>query len=179
MYNIVTLRNNLPKKDPLYLQFLPFSMPKGTMSGALPVLVVQSHGLRLALPLSCVLEVFRPLPTQAVSGAPAFVRGLATVRGQATAVVDLNRLLGAEEDTAAGRYVSLRVDGRRVVLAVESARALRTLDPEALAGLPPLLGEGAQHFQGLASLDEGLFVVLNAAKLLPPGDWDRRAGSEA
>jgi purine-binding chemotaxis protein CheW len=147
------------------------------MPASLAILVVQSHGLNLALPLSSVLEVYRPLPTQTVSGAPVFIRGLARVRGQATVVVDLNRLLGAQEDTEAGRYVSLRVDGRRVALAVESARELRALDPDALAGLPPLLGGGGERFQALASLDEGLLAVLNAAKLLPEGDWERHAES--
>src|ERR1700677_758433 len=143
------------------------------MSSTLAVLVVQSHGLSLALPLASVSEVYRPLPTQAVSGAPTFVRGLARVRGEATVVVDLNRLLGAQADTEAGRYVGLRVDGRRVALAVESARELKTLDSSTMAGLPPLLGEGGERFQALASLDESLLVVLNAAKLLTEGAWER------
>ncbi|HTB22546.1 MAG TPA: chemotaxis protein CheW [bacterium] len=147
------------------------------MSDSLAVLVVQAHGLSLALPLAAVLEVYRPLPTQTVSGAPAFVRGLARIRGRATVVVDLNRLLGAPQDAEAGRYVSLRMDGRSVALAVESARELRTLDSAILAGLPPLLGEGGERFQALASLDEGLLVVLSAAKLLPEGDWERSAES--
>jgi chemotaxis signal transduction protein len=106
-----------------------------------------------------------------------FVRGLARVRGQATVVVDLNRLLGAPDDTEAGRYVSLRLDGRRVALAVESARELRTIDSDVLAGMPPLLGEGGERFRALASLDESLLVVLNTAKLLPEGDWERYAES--
>ena len=147
------------------------------MPGSLDVLVVKAHGSSFALPLASVLEVFRPLPTQMVSGAPVFVRGLARIRGRATVVVDLNRLLGSPDETQAGRFVSLRMDRRSVALAVESARELRTFDSSALAVLPPLLGGGGEHFQALASLDDGLLVVLSAAKLLPEGDWGQSAES--
>jgi purine-binding chemotaxis protein CheW len=135
----------------------------------LRVLVVEAQGLRLALPLTCVAEVFRPLPTQPLAGAADFVLGLTQARGRSTVVVDLNRLLGLGDCPEVGRYVRLRVDDRSVILAVERAHALADLGVDALEALPPLLGEGARHFQGLASLDERLLVVLQGAKLLDEG----------
>ncbi|MGH7443100.1 MAG: chemotaxis protein CheW, partial [bacterium] len=108
-----------------------------SMPGVLPVLVIPCMGVRLGLPLTCVAEVFRPLPTTNVPGAPDFVLGMAQVRGEATVVLDLNRLLGADKGVEAQRYVRLRVDKRSAVLAVEGASELQGLDSDALKALPP------------------------------------------
>jgi chemotaxis signal transduction protein len=91
---------------------------------------------------------------------------LARARGKATPVVDLNRLLGEASAGPGGRFVSLRVDERRVILAVDAAREIRSLDDHAFEALPPLLAQSAAHLQGLAVLDGRLLAVLDASKLL-------------
>ena len=65
--------------------------------------------------------------------------GVARSRGMATPVVDLNRLLGEASAGAGGRFVSLRVDERRVILAEDEAREIRSLDDRSVEALPPLL----------------------------------------
>src|SRR5215467_11854932 len=51
-------------------------------------LLVRVHGSLCALPLGHVQEVLRPLPLQAVPGAPAFVCGVTVIRGGVMPVID-------------------------------------------------------------------------------------------
>src|SRR5580692_5756315 len=66
-----------------------------------------------ALPLRHVIETMRPLPTSPIPGAPAFVDGLAVIRGAPVPVVSLSRLLGATT-TQATRLVCVRTERGRV-----------------------------------------------------------------
>ncbi len=141
------------------------------------VLVVRAGGHDCGLPVEHVVETFRPLPVDPLGEAPFFVLGLARVRGEATPVLDLARLLNANAEAPFLRYVSLRVEGRRVALAVESVGGLRELDPEQLGSLPPLLSQAAPAVEALGVLDQGLLLVLRAAKLLPPEDLGQGAAA--
>ena len=87
----------------------------------------------------------RPLPAAPFPGAPPFVVGVARIRGAAVPVVDVGALLGSPEPSQATRFLSLRLDGRRVALAVESVLGLRQLTPEAQSELPPLLAQAGQE----------------------------------
>src|SRR5690349_9342486 len=108
------------------------------------LLVAEAAGLRAGLPLENVREIMRPLPIAALAGAPEFVLGLATIRGAATPVVDLGRVLGrTQERPIFGRFVSLAVDGRAVALAVQSVSGVVELERDASSELPPLLGAAA------------------------------------
>ncbi|HXB96854.1 MAG TPA: chemotaxis protein CheW [bacterium] len=127
-----------------------------------------SGGLHCGLPLDSVLEIFRPLPVQALGSAPDFVLGLARVRGEAVPVVHLGRLLGLAGRSEPGRFVRLSVGERRVVLAVDGVLGLRELPGDAAGSLPPQLDRGLASVESLGALDRSLFLVLGAAKLLPP-----------
>lgn len=142
-----------------------------TLPDFVSVLLLRSGGRFCGLPVEHVVETMRPLPTESLGEAPSFVRGLARIRGEAVPVLDLNRLLGGSEDTVAGRYLSLRVGARRVALAVEELLELRVLDRDLLSSLPPLLSAGAAAVQAVGALDSSLLLVLQAAKLIPDGDW--------
>lgn len=130
---------------------------------------VGSH--RCGLPLECVAETMRPLPTEPIGGAPAFVRGVAMLRGGAVPVVDAGLLVGGRSSQS-GRFVSLRVDGRRVALAVDAVMGIETLPEGPLGKLPPLL-EGASEdaIESIGALDGELFMVLEAARLVPESLW--------
>jgi purine-binding chemotaxis protein CheW len=81
--------------------------------------------------------------------------------------VDLGRLLGLDSGPAPGRLVHLRVGDRRVALAVDGVLGLRELDGSAAAALPPLLNPGLSAVEALGTLDQSLFLLLSAARLLP------------
>lgn len=145
-------------------------------------LIVRALSWVCALPVEEILETMRPLPVTPVADVPPFVRGLAVVRGQPTPVIRLAALLGAAQASEAGRFVSLRVPERRLVLEVEEVLGLRRLGAHTLGSVPPLLeGAAGGNLEVLGTLDGRLLGALRAARLLPEATWTRlvAAGSAA
>jgi purine-binding chemotaxis protein CheW len=113
----------------------------------------------------------RPLPVRSFANVPAFVRGVSTIRGEPVPVVDLARLLGGPEATA-GRFVVVRVDRRKVALAVQSVIGVKDLKPTQVRSVPPLLQAAHRELVSeLGTTDEGLLVVLSSAWTLPEEAW--------
>ena len=126
-----------------------------------------------ALPLSQVVETMRPLPIETLASMPDFVRGLARARGKPLPVVDLGAMLGASAPARASRFVMVRVEERRVLLAVEEVLGVRELEPAEAEDLPPLLGAGTESVvASVGVLDAALLVVLRGARLVPPSTLD-------
>lgn len=142
-------------------------------------LVCRVGALACAVPLRQVIETMRPLPTETMSGAPAFVTGLALIRGEAVPVVDAGLLVGgcAGEPT---RLVTLRVGGRTVALAVDLVVGVVRLLPSSLGELPPLLeGADVQSVSSVGRLDAELLVVLQSGRILPESTWAELAPRES
>jgi purine-binding chemotaxis protein CheW len=127
-----------------------------------------------ALPLAHVVETMRLGPLEPIGGAPPYVLGVATIRGELVPVVDLAQLLGIGGAQPA-RLVTIDVDNRRVALAVDAVIGVREIDDEA-HHLPPLLRDaGADVVASVARLDGQLLLVLQAARLVPDDIWDGQA----
>jgi purine-binding chemotaxis protein CheW len=148
-------------------------VPLGGASGP-AVLLVRAGSHVCALPLDHVVETMRPLAIEPVAGGPSFVRGLSRIRGAPVPVVDLRSILGtdvnARGDAEVRRFVTLRVGGRRVALAVEAVVGVLRLEQARLRDMPPLLREavgGAVEAAG--TLDGELLLVLRAGRLVPEG----------
>jgi purine-binding chemotaxis protein CheW len=128
-----------------------------------------------ALDLRYVGETLRPLPVEPLTGAPAFVLGLAILRGFPIPVVDVCRLLDSSAAFCTrpeARFVSIRLGERSAALAVDAVLEVRSLAAEILADIPPLLREaGAETVSVIGSLDSKLLLVLEAARLLPDSVW--------
>ena len=143
-------------------------------------LLVRS-GMRLAaLPLSVVEETMRPLPVEVLSGLPSFVVGVSVVRGEPAPVVALGVVLGEESDVSIGRFVAVKAThSQRYVLAVTEVVGIRSFDSASLSDLPRILGANASEVAAaLATHDERLVLVLQAARLVPPEVWAQmKAGS--
>jgi purine-binding chemotaxis protein CheW len=133
-------------------------------------LIVRAAAWRCALPLPAIDEVMRPLPLAPLAAAPAFVAGVATIRGAPTPVVDLACLLtgATARDPLAerpnGRFVSLRSNGRRLALLVDEVVGLQEL----VAGptVPTILGRASEHVAALTTLDAELLAVLETAQVV-------------
>lgn len=128
-----------------------------------------------ALPLSNVVEIMRPLPIEAVSGAPRFVSGVAIVRGAPTPVIDCGALLSPDADgprpALHKRWAALRCDQRNAVLAFEEIAGVRSLRVQA-GELPPLLASAASDaIEAITTLDAALLLVLRSARLVPEVAW--------
>lgn len=113
----------------------------------------------------------RPLPVTPLARSPAFVRGLSVIRGGPVPVVDLGALLGGSDPEKATRFVTLRLDGRCVALAVDGVLGVQDLTGT-LSSLPPLLADAsAEAVSALGVLDAELVFVLEAARLVPDSVW--------
>lgn len=129
-----------------------------------------------ALPLDAIVETMRPLPVTPLASAPAFVAGIAIVRGVGLPVVNAGALLGGIQ-SAAGRFVTVRVDdARHVVLGMDTVVGVKTFAPDAFNALPPLLGgAGAELVSAIGTLDSELLVVLNRVRVVPDEVWSALA----
>jgi purine-binding chemotaxis protein CheW len=130
------------------------------------VLVV-SQGRYYALPLENVAETMRPLPVDAVLGAPPFLQGLSIIRGNPTPVIDLAMLIEGRPTERASRFVTLRNPSGPVALAVEEVVGIREFADAELAELPAVLTEVSERIRGLGRLDGNLLIILETFRLLP------------
>ena len=78
-------------------------------------LVCRCGAQACALPIEHVVETSRPLPIRDLAGTPEYVLGVSMLRGEPVPVVDGGRLMGSG-GSPVGRFVSLRVESRRVAL---------------------------------------------------------------
>lgn len=145
------------------------------------VVVVMAGTRECAFPLRHVAEIMRPLPIKPVAGTPGFVRGVSVVRGTPTPVVDLKALLeNGENSPSFGRFLSLKLEDRRVVIGVDSLVGLRNLDSTQPGELPPLLRDiSADLIESFATRDAQLLLVLRAARILPDEVWTALATATA
>lgn len=124
-----------------------------------------------ALPLQHVIETMRPLPIEALAGAPRSVIGMTIVRGAAVPVVDLAWILAGESSNPT-RFVTVNADGRRVALAVDAVVGVRTIPAGSLHDLPPLLRDAnAEAIASIGILDAELLVMLSSGRLVPEAVW--------
>lgn len=138
-----------------------------TGEGQNPALLFRVRTRLCALPVANILETMRPLSMERVAAAPAFVRGVALIRGVPTPVVDAGALIGAEEPPAFTRFVTLRSSDAGVALAVEEVLGVRDVPPASLKRLPPLLRDASTEIlSALGALDTELLTMLKLARTL-------------
>ena len=139
-----------------------------------PCLLLRVGKHLCALPLAHVDETMRPQPVRSLVGMPAFVRGVAVIRGVPVPVVDAASVL---EERAwsphPSRFVALKTGGRRVALAVDEVLGVKEIGSVSLAELPPLLaGARERAAAAMAILDNELLLVLQSARFVPDAAWN-------
>jgi purine-binding chemotaxis protein CheW len=144
------------------------------------VLFVRAGAHMCALVLANVAEIMRPLPIEPLAGAPETVRGLSIIHGSPVPVVDLGGLLGSPVQSPSTRFVMIRSGERMVALSVDAVLGIREIASSQLGDMPPLLRDAhAERVEAIGALDAELFLVLNAAHLVPDEVWKSLAGEEA
>ena len=141
---------------------------KGTVEAVSLTWLLCRAGRRLcALPLAHVVETMRPLPIERIAASPRLVLGLSVIRGSPIPVLDIGALLG-EPVTDPQRIVTVRTGERLVGLAVETVIGVRSIEPDMLDDLPPLLKDAAgEVVSAIGRLDSELLLFLSTTRLLP------------
>lgn len=133
-------------------------------------LLVTAPPLRVAIPITRVEETMRPLPTASFAGAPAWLRGVSTIRGEACPVIALDHLLTGKAGADPTRFVTLSDHGRRVALAVAAVVGVASL-PEAGRGSELARAFTPEHLTELRAADGGLVGVLSEVRLVDDETW--------
>lgn len=119
-----------------------------------------------------------------VPNAPAFVRGIVSLRGEVVPVVDLRLRLGLPSRAVdnSSRLVVVDVGGRRIGLLVDAAREVIYLDEADVTPPPEATGEHT-NVSGVVRRGDRLLLVLDVASVLsvagkrsPVGDRESPEG---
>lgn len=148
--------------------------PVNTHSESVTVLLARLGSRLCALPLGSVVECMRPLPTEPLPGMPPFLLGVSIIRGLPVPVVDLNVLIGLRSEPPC-RFILLRLESRRVAVAVTAVIGVCRVENDVMQNLPPLLEEidaetvtaiGVRDAQFLFTLQLGRVVTTQLAESL-------------
>jgi purine-binding chemotaxis protein CheW len=124
-----------------------------------------------------VREIMRALALTAMPDAPAYVSGVAIIRGEPTPVLDLGVLLGGTP-VRAQRFISLHVPQSApsahrpqiqssCALAVERVDGIRLMPEAQIQGLPSLLqGAEASMVQAISRQSASLLMLLDSMRLM-------------
>lgn len=117
-------------------------------------------GVSFAVEAGLVQEVVRTPPITPLPGAPAFLVGVASHRGDVVAIVDLARLLGRGETKVRerSRLAIARSEGMVVGLLADEVLGLAKLPGSAIQP-PPLGTEDKEFISGVATTPEPMHVL--------------------
>ncbi|MGH9647296.1 MAG: chemotaxis protein CheW [Bryobacteraceae bacterium] len=124
-----------------------------------------------AFALTDVSETMRALRTQPLPDAPAFIAGVATVRGELTVVVSAPVLL-SEAGAESRRMVVLKAGPRKFGITVSEVAGIVELDDASGEDLAPLLPSlTSDYVEKLLKLESSFATVLNGARMVPESVW--------
>ena len=134
-----------------------------------PYVLFTLAGGTYALVSDAVLHLALPGDITPVPHAPAYVEGVASIRGRVTAVVDLRARFGFASipTDRRSRLIVVAIGGREVALRVDGANEFATLADDAITPLQGLSQEiGGDYVRGTAHMGERVVMVLHADRLL-------------
>jgi purine-binding chemotaxis protein CheW len=119
----------------------------------------ESYGL----PISAVDEVVRcPDKLTRVPIAPAFVRGLMNLRGQAVPVIDQRARFSADgaSENGVGRVIVVSIDGLKTGFLVDKVSEVITVPADELSPAPELASETANVIDRIAMIERSGHMIL-------------------
>lgn len=136
-----------------------------------PFVVFSVGATRFAIPLANVQEVGGVPPSARVPRVPAWIRGVANLRGDVLALVDVALLLEVPlaESPGGGRLLVVRLpeDDLTTGFLVDQVDAIAPIAEDALReSAAPIPGKAAAFLRGVAPVEDRLVAVLDLARLL-------------
>ena len=138
-------------------------------SGADSYVLCEVAGAVYAIPSDSIEQLEMVGMITPVPNAPAFVDGVASVRGKVLPVVSLRSRFGFPrvDHDLRSRLVVVRAMQRVVAIVVDGAREFATIDPAAIQPAPEGLADlSSRYLRGMAQLDGRLILVLDIPELL-------------
>jgi purine-binding chemotaxis protein CheW len=146
----------------------------------------QFVGFRLAdqgyaFPIGRIQEIVIPSATARVPEVPAYVEGVANLRGTIIPIINLRLLFGLEPRVADGetRTVVVNVGPRTIGCTVDAVTRVMRIADDHIQPPPDAVASADRSFiQGFARVGEELHIVLDVDNLLDPANLEavRRAG---
>ncbi len=159
---------------------VPSTVNEPTLTGNLALLTFRVAQQRYSFPVSDVVRIIEMVTITHLPQAPDNIQGIINLLGRTVAVLDLRHRFGLPRQayglhtpiiltdmSGDGRWVGLIVDTVEDVLHVpqESLELAETIVPSELVG--PMARQAA-HLAGVAKVDRGMILVLDARALLNP-----------
>lgn len=134
------------------------------------------------LPIEQVNSIIRFEEATPVPKAPPMVDGVINLRGRVVPVVNLARKFGSKtfDPTAMSRIVIVEAEGGLVGLTVDAANEVVTIAPEDIREAPDtaLSSDTEEAFEGVASIQDMLVILLRLDRVLPKSDYTTSAPGE-
>ena len=135
----------------------------------LKVIIFQLQDEEYALPVEYVSAIERVHPITRVPGTAKFIKGVMNLRGIVIPIVDLRLRFGMEEKelTDQSRFIIVTINELQVGLIVDAASDVIDLPKAKIEPNPEVVGQvSVDYIDGVAKIDERLFVLLNLEKIL-------------
>ncbi|AIF69310.1 hypothetical protein PAP_04495 [Palaeococcus pacificus DY20341] len=129
------------------------------------------------LEISHVREIKEMMPITRVPNVPDFIAGVINLRGQITALINLKRKLGLEDEIPLEKkkIIIAEVKDEVVGLIVDSVSDVLTLSEEEIEQTPKTLSSrvDTKFIKGIAKIDDGerLIIILDLNKLFEEDEW--------
>lgn len=137
------------------------------MPGTIQLVTFALDGCRLALPLAQVVRVVRAVEVTALPHAPAVVRGVVDVAGEAIAVISARSRIGLPERPIGidDQFALVRTGHRTIALIVDECEGVRQCRPEEIVACEQVALR-PDHFDGVVMLEDGLILITDAERFL-------------
>ncbi|MFI1988826.1 chemotaxis protein CheW [Actinoplanes sp. NPDC020271] len=147
----------------------------GQQEAGVDALVFQAGPLFCALPLSEVIETMRPLPTRPLAGTPHYVLGLTILRGEASPVIDVTRLLTGVTGEI-DRYVAVPAGRGPVACATGPVLGVQNVHATPPEG-PSTMFTGASRslVAAVGRFGTEPLLVLRSIRTVPDEVWEAAA----
>jgi len=140
--------------------------------------------VEFGLDINAVQEIVRLPKITPVPKAPAYVTGVANLRGNVLPIINSRRRFGmtANDNKDNGRVIVVELNGSPTGLIVDAVREVMHIKRSDVEKTPPAVhGVDSKFLKGIVKLDDGkrLVMLLDHNRVLDLGDFVARGESEA
>ena len=132
------------------------------------LVVFQLGEEELGVEVDQVREIIRVSSITPLPRSPAFIKGVANIRGQIVTIIDLAERLGLPSQAKEGRIIVMEFKGNTVGVMVDAVSEVLQLPPTDIQPPTLLMGSGIEldYLTGIANMDGRLIILVDLEKIL-------------